>query len=384
MPIDATTCARLIADIYDVALEGRRLDRVLGAFARLAGVGRAAIISTDPRGRKAITAASGLEASAIDSYNREYHLLDTIVPARRSGPTVFIPGTTAAETVYPGYERSDLFNGWARPNGAHQIAFTTVGDPGATRSSLLFVSPPEDRGFGARDQLDLLRLAMPHFLRMFQLADRLGPVEAQDASLLAVIERWPMGVVMLDAKGRVAHVTRRARALLDEGDGLDLTMRGATARQPAAQRRIEAMIAGALRLRGGAPEGPPLPVLVPRPSCRPPYVLQAMALPPRRRDGFGPATGMEACAVLVTLVDPSRAPRPALDVVRSVFGLTQAEATVALRIFEGGGPRRAAEETGIALSTVRTHLLRIFEKTSVHRQADLVRLLASLAPGPGD
>ena len=36
MPIDATTCARLIADIYDVALEGRRLDRVLGAFARLA------------------------------------------------------------------------------------------------------------------------------------------------------------------------------------------------------------------------------------------------------------------------------------------------------------------------------------------------------------
>ena len=58
--------------------------------------------------------------------------------------------------------------------------------------------------------------------------------------------------------------------------------------------------------------------------------------------------------------------------------------TAALRIFEGGGPRRAAEETGIALSGVRTHLLRISEKACVHRQADLVRLLASLAPGRGD
>ena len=58
--------------------------------------------------------------------------------------------------------------------------------------------------------------------------------------------------------------------------------------------------------------------------------------------------------------------------------------TAASRIFEGGGPRRAAEEIGIALSGVRTHLLRISEKACVHRQADLVRLLASLAPGRGD
>ena len=32
---------------------------------------------------------------------------------------------------------------------------------------------------------------------------------------------------------------------------------------------------------------------------------------------------------------------------------------------------------GVALSTVRSHVLRLFEKTGTHRQADLVGLLAS-------
>jgi DNA-binding CsgD family transcriptional regulator len=217
-----------------------------------------------------------------------------------------------------------------------------------------------------------LRLAAPHFLRMTRLVDRLAPVPQEDAPLLAA----------LDAQGSVTHVTRRAQALLAERDGLDLAARGLSARQPAAQRRIEAMIAGALRRRDGTPDAPAPTVLVPRPSCRPSYVVQAMALPARRGGGTGTGTG--ACAVLVTILDPVRGPRPRREAVRAVFGLTPAEAEVALRIFDGGGLAQAARETGIAVSTLRTHLLHVFEKTGVHRQADLVRLLASLAPEPGD
>lgn len=378
MSIDAATCTNLISDIYDVALGRLRIEQVLGDLARLGGVGRAAVIALAPSGRKSIAAVSDFDASAIDSYNRDFHRLDTILPAGGAGPTVFVPGTTAAEAICPGYERSDFFNAWARPNRAHQIAFVTGGDPGAARSSLLLIAPPDDRRFGAPEQLELLRLAAPHFLRMTQLVDRLAPAPQEDAPLLAVIERWPLGVVALDGQGSVSHVTRRARALLAERDGLDLSARGLAARQPEAQRRIEAMIAGALRQRDGTPDAPAPTVLVPRPSCRPPYMVQAMALPARRGGGNG------ACAVLVTILDPVRGPRPRREAVRAVFGLTPAEAEVALRIFDGGGLAQAARETGIAVSTLRTHLLHVFEKTGVHRQADLVRLLAGLDPGPGD
>ena len=52
------------------------------------------------------------------------------------------------------------------------------------------------------------------------------------------------------------------------------------------------------------------------------------------------------------------------------------------RLFElvadGKSPAGIAAELGIAPSTVKTHMLHVFAKTGVNRQADLVRLAASL------
>jgi DNA-binding CsgD family transcriptional regulator len=57
------------------------------------------------------------------------------------------------------------------------------------------------------------------------------------------------------------------------------------------------------------------------------------------------------------------------------FGLTNAEADVALEILKGDGRDASAARLGIAATTVRAHLSHIFEKTGVRRQAELVRLL---------
>jgi DNA-binding CsgD family transcriptional regulator len=69
--------------------------------------------------------------------------------------------------------------------------------------------------------------------------------------------------------------------------------------------------------------------------------------------------------------------------LRSEFGLTAAEAELALEIMRGDGREAAAARLGITVATVRTHLLHIFEKTGVHRQAELVRLLLDRAQAPG-
>jgi DNA-binding CsgD family transcriptional regulator len=48
-------------------------------------------------------------------------------------------------------------------------------------------------------------------------------------------------------------------------------------------------------------------------------------------------------------------------------------------IVDTGGVPDIAAALGISESTVRTHLKRLFEKTSTHRQVDLVKLVAAHA-----
>jgi DNA-binding CsgD family transcriptional regulator len=67
--------------------------------------------------------------------------------------------------------------------------------------------------------------------------------------------------------------------------------------------------------------------------------------------------------------------------LRSRFGLTCAEANLAIEITRGDGRKAAAARLGIAVTTARTHLTHIFEKTGVRRQAELVRLVLQQPDG---
>lgn len=59
----------------------------------------------------------------------------------------------------------------------------------------------------------------------------------------------------------------------------------------------------------------------------------------------------------------------------ALYSLTPAEARVAGRIVQGWSPKRIASECGVSLSTVRSQVQSLFEKTGAHRQTDLVRLM---------
>lgn len=50
-----------------------------------------------------------------------------------------------------------------------------------------------------------------------------------------------------------------------------------------------------------------------------------------------------------------------------------------IAVVEVGGVLEVADALGIAETTVRTHLGRLYEKTGVRRQADLVRLAAGFS-----
>lgn len=60
------------------------------------------------------------------------------------------------------------------------------------------------------------------------------------------------------------------------------------------------------------------------------------------------------------------------EVIARTYKLTPTELRVLLAIVEIGGTPEVAEALGVAETTVKFHLRRLFEKTGTHRQADLV------------
>jgi DNA-binding CsgD family transcriptional regulator len=87
---------------------------------------------------------------------------------------------------------------------------------------------------------------------------------------------------------------------------------------------------------------------------------------------------------LVLITDPADGPVLTASALHQLFGLTSAEASVALALAAGRSAEEIAAERAVSLPTVRTQIRQILAKTGALHVRDLVRLLAGLpAVTPG-
>ena len=98
---------------------------------------------------------------------------------------------------------------------------------------------------------------------------------------------------------------------------------------------------------------------------------------PLRREP-GRSLGRPRCVAVFVAGSFDAGQAPA-DVLASVYRLTPAETRILLRIAQGDTTAEIARSAGIAMNTVRTHLLRLFAKTGARRQAELVKLVRQFA-----
>lgn len=83
-------------------------------------------------------------------------------------------------------------------------------------------------------------------------------------------------------------------------------------------------------------------------------------------------------AIMLTLLE-ERPVTPRPGVLQLLFGLTPAEARVAVAITSGSTIRETAEDLCVAESTVRSQLRAAFGKLGVRRQAELVQRVIAVA-----
>jgi DNA-binding CsgD family transcriptional regulator len=83
---------------------------------------------------------------------------------------------------------------------------------------------------------------------------------------------------------------------------------------------------------------------------------------------------------VVLVKEPKADVQHNVETVGRAVGLTAAETRLLKLICEGHGTVAAARRLGVATTTARTHLARIFSKTATGRQSELVQFVVTFIP----
>jgi DNA-binding CsgD family transcriptional regulator len=90
-------------------------------------------------------------------------------------------------------------------------------------------------------------------------------------------------------------------------------------------------------------------------------------------------SGIKDAAILLFVIDPLNRRSIPLRQLMETYGLTRAEARVALAASSGNNVHESARLLGLSPNTIKTHLRRVFAKTATARQAELVGMIASVS-----
>ena len=181
--------------------------------------------------------------------------------------------------------------------------------------------------------------------------------------LLACVGR---AALLLDNNGTIPGVNARAEPLL--GTDLDVRAGQLVASDRTSNDMLQDLLRTALRRVPLSVSALLPPVVIRRREGRP-IVVQALPAP-----ALAAAPDEETGAILV-LTDLAAQPELPESRLVLLFGLTPAEARLAVRLVADESVEEAADALHIALGTARNQLKEIFGKTETHRQAELVALL---------
>lgn len=208
----------------------------------------------------------------------------------------------------------------------------------------------------------------------------IGKLQMNNEAMAAAVERMPFGIAIIDAYGHPLYANRVAKEILNHNDGLTAGRDGLQGERNGQVVKLKERIWRTEARQRGKKSELVRAFAIDRPSGDRPYAV--VVTPLRAQSHY---FNNDRPAALVFFSDPETHPEIDPDKLSSLYGLTPAEARLATLLAQDLSLADAAEELGVSQHTVRTHIKRIFAKTTTERQSGLIRLLLSgPAPIAGD
>ena len=271
-------------------------------------------------------------------------------------------------------ETNDFFLRWMKPQGLAPIwpiTITITLDLEVVRMvGGIMVFRRKGEGPFPEEDVRATEVLLPHFHRAMRLRIALDAGKSARVPLAEVLDRLPLGLLVLDRKGNVVMENESASQILALGDGISIGATGVAARDPHENKTLrdafERAMNPTLELSGDAT----VFVQVTRPSMKPPYEVMVAPL------AFATAGSIsEAAAIAFFISDPEAEHVPASKALEEIYALTPAESEIARLLARGLSIDEIADDRNISVNTARSHLKRIYSKTGTSRQSELLALV---------
>ncbi|MGE2717308.1 helix-turn-helix transcriptional regulator [Mycolicibacterium litorale] len=359
--------SRLVTAIHAAAVTPEHWVDAMAEVRHSLGATTGAMLIADDTGRTAERAS--LSPDAHQTYREYYHRIDYVLAAVERSPVGLLH---SGRQLIDSDVRSEFNVDWIRPNHMGDGLFVRL-TGNAQPACFIVANPRRDEPFLTADRAELVTALIPHLQQALRTEKHLEDLKRDAGDLASAIDCMRQAVLVVGPGAVVRHCNSAASSLLHRADGLTVRSGRLRASRSEVDGAVQRAVAFALGITdGGARSG--TSVLCPRPSGERAYIAHTFPFPAgARHDWTEPRA-------LVVIADPDNRPQPPKEMLRRLFGLTNGEADVALRVGRGQGLAPISEELSVSVATVKTHLQHVFDKTDTHRQAELVRLLTALLP----
>lgn len=367
--------SEVIGSIYDCALDPDRWGQTLPSISAATDSPYGALAVYDyEHALSGRVFDHGYDESYLQRYFEKYERLNPLVPAVEKLAVGEIATTTMLVDERE-FLQGIFYQEFLRHYGIRD-AITAIVLRTERRISLLFGNRREEQPrYGKRD-IKTLQLLVPHIRRALTISDAFDLRTLKSQAIESTLDTLSAGVFLLDAQARLVHVNRAGERQAAAGRGLQIRNHRLVATNSNAQSTLEHALGSIARSAFTDNPLAPLTIVLPA-GDDVGYVANVLPLDHgQRRALLAPFAAVAA----VFVQDPNTTSPLAGAAFAKLYRLTEAELRVVMTLSPGLTVREAAAFLVVSEPTIKTHLQRIFAKTGVSKQTELLRLLSNVTP----
>ena len=373
-PIDNVALSSLIGDIYECALDRTRWGPTLERICHTVDACAASVIS---HGMRSVSLEYNWGAS-IESFKLYAEKYAALNPLATIGWHFAVDDPiTLARRMDPNDLRQTIFyREFLAPLNWFDFSAVFL-EQSATQVSMMNSTRREGQSPPGERETALIGFLAPQIRRAMIFRGFVERDAARATDLAAALDLVQIPILLLDASGHCVEANASAERFLAETDMLRLEQGAIRAQDHDLDARIASAIAA-----GNADieriDTQPLSIAFTQSDGRR-FAGHVLPLAGGLQHRIGGQSRARSALFIQAVGD--LLPLPGEVLVR-LYGLTHAETRLIGLLGRDFSLDDTAAALGIAMSTARTHLQRIFEKTGTNRQSELIKLVLSALPGP--